>query len=301
MWVTESDGGGDDVAFMELDGSNNFAGYRPHAVGAGPIFPTSFALDNDPFVSATTNDGKADNIFVDQDTGDIIIIESGFGDLVDGFDTVDREPAVIRREVLSYDDGLGKIQFGAWSAKVILNPSTETPGENTSFLERGQWAAYDDVNDLVYFWNPGNASPENPAFGLDVWVLDINTGITTAFLDLDDSVSLFGGDGFGDKTDFFTLSTATNADFDGSGFVDGLDFLIWQRNHLLGGQTDNSNGDANGDGTVDGLDLAEWESQYGGPPPIVAAASAVPEPTSLVLLGLGLTLIPIARRNRRGI
>ena len=80
-------------------------------VGVAP-FPTSFALDNDPNFSATTNDGKADNIFVDQDTGDIIIIESGFLDSVDGIGP-DHEPGVIRREVLSYDDGLGKIQFGA--------------------------------------------------------------------------------------------------------------------------------------------------------------------------------------------
>jgi len=281
MWVTEGDGGGDDIAFFEIDSSGNGLGYRPHAVGAGPNFPTSFALDNDPAVNSAANDGKADNIWVDQDTGDLIIIEGGFGDTADGVPGGDHEPSVIRREVLSYDDGLGKIQFGSWSSKVILDPNTdETPGENNSFLERGQWAAYDSVEDLVYFWNPGNGGAETPEFALDVWVLDINTGITTAFLDLDDSTSLFQSSGVGDKTDFFTLSTVgQEGDFDGDGDVDGNDFLEWQRT----------------DGTSAGL--SAWQNNYGLGSPI-SAANAVPEPTTALMLLVGVVLMPLATRRR---
>ncbi len=284
MWVSESDGGGDDIAFLEIDSSGNGLGFRPHAVGAGPNFPTSFALDNDPAVNSAANDGKADNIWVDQDTGDLIIIEGGFGDTTDGVPGGDHEPSVIRREVLSYDDGLGKIQFGSWSSKVIVDPNTnETPGENNSFLERGQWAAYDSVQDLVYFWNPGNGGPETPEFALDVWVLDINTGVTTAFLDLDDSTSLFQSSGIGDKTDFFTLSTGTQAgDFDGDGDVDGADFLFWQRNFP----------------TLDASDLADWESNYGSPLSAAEGVSAVPEPTTALMLLVGVALMPLAARRR---
>ena len=86
---------------------------------------------------------------------------------------------------------------------------------------------------------------------------------------------------------FVTVPATSNADFDGDNLVTGLDFVIWQRNFGLGGQTDNSNGDANGDGVVDSLDLAEWETQYGGPPPLTANAAVVPEPSALTLL-LGL-------------
>jgi len=293
MWVTESDGGGDDIAFLEIDSSGNSLGYRPHAVGAGPTFPTSFALDNDPAVNSSSNDGKADNIFVDSDTGDLIIIESGFNDFADGIGP-DHEPSVIRREVLSYDNGLGQIQFGAWGSKVILDPSTETSGENPSFLERGQWAAYDSENDIVYFWNPGNGGSESPAFGLDVWALDINTGITTAFLDLDESTSLFQSDGFGDKTDFFTLATQQDdADFNGDHVVDGLDFLNWQRGLGLSGQTDNSLGDADFSGIVDAVDLGIWESQFGSTSPVAvsSAATTVPEPSAAFLLMLGVSLL----------
>ena len=89
----------------------------------------------------------------------MIIIESGYLDLADGIGP-DHEPAVIRREVLTYDNGLGQIQFGAWSQKVILNP-TKTPGD-VGFLERGSWTAYDSENDLVYVFAPGNGG-ETPA------------------------------------------------------------------------------------------------------------------------------------------
>ena len=57
-------------------------------------------------------------------------------------------------------------------------------------------------------------------------------------------------------------------DLDSDGFVNGNDFLFWQRG-----------------GTTPALDtalLAEWQGAYGNP--ITAAVGAVPEPSSLVLL-----------------
>jgi hypothetical protein len=91
----------------------------------------------------------------------------------------------------------------------------------------------------------------------------------------------------------FVTVPFSDADFDGSGLVTGADFLIWQRNLGLGGQTNNNNGDANADGTVDDLDLADWETQYGGPPPLSSSLAAVPEPTSLILMG-GLLAVALA-------
>lgn len=97
--------------------------------------------------------------------------------------------------------------------------------------------------------------------------------------------------------------TFANADFDGNGFVDGIDFLTLQRGFGLSGQTDNQNGDANGDGLVDHLDLAAWELQYGAPPPLAAAigVTLVPEPSSWVLLLIVLVLFEpsLILRNRR--
>jgi predicted outer membrane repeat protein len=51
------------------------------------------------------------------------------------------------------------------------------------------------------------------------------------------------------------------ADFNGDGFNDGADFLIWQRN--LGNQTaEFSQGDATGNGLTDANDLAVWRKRY---------------------------------------
>ena len=91
-----------------------------------------------------------------------------------------------------------------------------------------------------------------------------------------------------------TVTTGDNADFDGSGFVDGPDFLIWQRNS--GGAGTPATGDANGDNVVDGADLTIWETQYGGPPALSAGVAAVPEPSSVVLL----LVAALAAASRRG-
>ena len=60
-------------------------------------------------------------------------------------------------------------------------------------------------------------------------------------------------------------------DFDGNGFVDGEDFLLWQR--------------AGSPHPLSQSDLILWESNYGMTVPL--AAAAVPEPNSLALLCLG--------------
>ena len=98
------------------------------------------------------------------------------------------------------------------------------------------------------------------------------------------------------QIDNFRLLTevpADNADFDGDGAVTGLDFLIYQQNVGLTGQTDNSNGDANNDGVVGMEDLAIWEDQYGTSP-----LSPHPEPTSALLALLGGVLVPTRLRRR---
>jgi hypothetical protein len=68
-------------------------------------------------------------------------------------------------------------------------------------------------------------------------------------------------------------AAANNADFDGSGTVNGLDFLAWQRGFGLTGSASNAGGDANADSAVDAADLVIWEAAF-GPAPAVAAAVA---------------------------
>lgn len=67
-----------------------------------------------------------------------------------------------------------------------------------------------------------------------------------------------------------------NADFDGNGIVDGLDFLRWQR-----GETPENGSPA---------ELALWEAQYGQSVPLSAISAAVPEPATILMAGLGSVL-----------
>lgn len=70
-------------------------------------------------------------------------------------------------------------------------------------------------------------------------------------------------------------------DFDGNGFVDHLDLAIWEAGYGPGGYT--------------GLDFLTWQEHLGeGIPP--ALLSAVPEPTSLVLL-LSTALVSLVRNR----
>ena len=66
-------------------------------------------------------------------------------------------------------------------------------------------------------------------------------------------------------------------DFDMDDDVDGNDFLVWQRNPTIGSLTD-------------------WQNNYGAGLPLLAAATGVPEPTSICLMMIGLLTIGTRRR-----
>ena len=75
-----------------------------------------------------------------------------------------------------------------------------------------------------------------------------------------------------------------SGDFDEDGDVDGNDFLVWQR----GGSPN----------PLSPADLALWREQYGMSPSVVAAAQAVPEPHSLLLVLLTNAMLFSCGRRR---
>ncbi len=92
-----------------------------------------------------------------------------------------------------------------------------------------------------------------------------------------------------------TLAGTLAADFDGDGDVDGDDLTRWRGGFGTG--TLRSQGNADGDLDVDGNDLLVWQRSVGwrtSPPP----STAVPEPTSCLLLAVAMA--SACARTRRG-
>ncbi|QDS99765.1 endo-1,4-beta-xylanase [Adhaeretor mobilis] len=87
------------------------------------------------------------------------------------------------------------------------------------------------------------------------------------------------------------------ADFDADGDVDGDDLGLLQTNY---GSAAPANGDANGDGSVDGSDFLIWQRSNGlDVTSLLASASSVPEPSTLLLLGGGLAFLGLCTQRQR--
>lgn len=77
-------------------------------------------------------------------------------------------------------------------------------------------------------------------------------------------------------------SVGLPGDFDGSGFVDGKDFLAWQRG---GAPTPYSTSD-----------LSAWKANFGRSSAVASASTAVPEPIAWPLVGAVVAMSFVARR-----
>ncbi len=90
--------------------------------------------------------------------------------------------------------------------------------------------------------------------------------------------------------------TAIPGDFNGDGYVDGSDLSQWQDDYHR-----NPDSDADGDGDSDGADFLIWQRNFNPMLGLsVASATAIPEPTSaLLLFGIGPLFYCISARLSR--
>jgi len=121
----------------------------------------------------------------------------------------------------------------------------------------------------------------------------IDDGWLTADGDTDDPTIYFDGSSI-------IKICALDADFDSDCDVDGDDLATWEAGYGLASGALKTDGDANNDGVVDGFDFLEWQIEYGvgvdsGAP--LAAAAAVPEPSSILLFATLSTAICLGRRK----
>ncbi len=176
VWMGESDGGGDDIAFLQISNWNGRDGNTYKEMRADPNdldHPTSFVLDQDPTVDPTSNDGSHDWLKVDKD-GNLIVGESGY------FDTPKHEPAVITRQIRSYDapdsdaDNTHEIEeeivFGDWGRKGPIAPGVD----DDTVVTDGRFVAYDKGANQVYYFDPDSGSA--PDVVTDLYVFDLDDG-----------------------------------------------------------------------------------------------------------------------------
>jgi hypothetical protein len=104
-----------------------------------------------------------------------------------------------------------------------------------------------------------------------------------------------------------------DSDFDSDGDSDGADFLTWQRGvGTTGAGATKAVGNADGDTDVDGADLAVWRGEFGGAGAsgpgvlqngfvryVTGATTAIPEPSSSLLVGVGIAAAAYARKSRK--
>lgn len=306
-WTVDGDypsGPTDKIGFLQLDASDNVTGFRGTTNGGSAFF---LLAGDDPAggIDGTTGlggaaDGKIHEVFVDAN-GDLILVESGFLDnntTGDGVHVTDEQPGVLRISV-DYDENgaMGNnMTFGAWETKLFLNPSDAT----TANVEYSQYVTYDQANNVLYFFSPGNGAETHP-YEMDIYALDLDTGVTTSYLDVDESISLFGGIGDDHVEYFFLEAAGLPGDFNGDDSVDAADYALW-RDHLGDGDESALNGNGDGVGGVDEDDYALWREHFGdvagSGSGAGAGAGAVPEPASLVLLAIGLVGLGLGRRKR---
>lgn len=173
VWVGESDGGGDDVSFFEIDFNAGTATKKELRVNPSP-YPEGFALDQDPTVDPSTNDGTLDWIRVDGN-GNLLIGESGFFD-----GPPPEEPKVIGREIVNYDGAdtdsnlQNEVVVGGWSTSANLpSPSADDDAAVTD----GRFVTVDKGTGEIYFFDVDSGG--QPDVAGDVYVFDPATGSFT--------------------------------------------------------------------------------------------------------------------------
>lgn len=91
-------------------------------------------------------------------------------------------------------------------------------------------------------------------------------------------------------------------DFNEDGSVNGADLPYWESHYGMVSGADVGNGDADGDGDVDGQDFLIWQEQSTIPSSQSTELNTVPEPGSLALIGVGLTVFVMRRHlTARGV
>jgi hypothetical protein len=301
LWVADNEGGGggDEVAYFELD----FSGATPTATKK--LLPTSnpgsftVRIDENPTVDGTTNDGEIDQLLVDKN-GNLVVVESGFFDTITGSTTpptgsgglTAQQPRAFTVDIETYTNGPvpegftasgGTTTFDSTSPWTINGTMNPTATDDTQVLNSTR-VAYDRSTGYIY------VIEQDADFFEDIYVFDpasgqiiyeelnafnpglFNTGTQVVFTrgDINGDGVVNQADvsalqaGIADPTLGGTVAAAVGAewyDLTGEGVLNAADLTVLQG--IVGAPLA---GDFDGDGDVDGADLTDWRMQYGPGP-----------------------------------
>jgi hypothetical protein len=194
----------------------------------------------------------------------------------------------------------GGLKATAWSGGPASSAAGASVSGETTYLVVGEmiFGATDTIN--IYLpdtdLNLGSVVSTQTAT-LDQTAFNMITFMDKAADPRDEVDEIRFGATYADVTPGGTLFDT--ADFDTDGDVDGDDFGLWSAGFGIATGAQKIDGDADEDGDVDGDDFGEWSAQFGnvGPPSSGASVSAVPEPTTLAMLGLGSLAMCVRRRR----
>lgn len=242
VWAADSDGGGDDIAFYELD----LTGAVPVATKkdlftspSGGAYPNQIGLAEDPSIDTTTNDGNIDYLFVNKE-GNLVVVESGFFDPnpapgaqtgadmtvpADGIADPAFEPRVFTVGISDYDNpdsnasgidevlpsgpaGTGFNDTAPWTVGPYL--PIAGANDNDTAVTNATRVAYDKSTGYLYIVD------QDTGFFEDIYVFDPASG-TIVYHELRPfDIGIFNKG---------TLEVFTRGDIDGSGMVDYKDIL----------------------------------------------------------------------------
>ena len=208
------------------------------------------------------------------------------------------------RYTIRYDGGTGPGtgDGSAYGMKTIVseNPVLDQYG-NTVMADFGTWThiawVYSQSQGKWWFYKNGEVAGEGPAESAqpiyDNWdngaLLGLNPDIARQFVGDMDEVYMFKRALSASEIATLAEYPGLQGDLNGDGFVNSGDLDLVRANW----GTSNSAGDANDDGIVNSSDLDIIRGNWGAH----TAASVVPEPTTLVLLG-ALSLLACLIRKR---
>jgi len=166
-------------------------------------------------------------------------------------------------------------------------------GEITGDLTRDGNINLDDANAFVLALDDVNAYQTQ--FAIDVLVTadvnrdwEFNTGDIASFLAL-----------FDDPTDanqiFLDAGLTVLGDYNRDGEVNAADYTVWADNFA---STVDLEADGNGNGVIDAADYTVWADNFGTSVALSGSARAIPEPSSIAVLGIvSVGLIGLRRRR----